>query len=200
MTDILLSSGGLDSAVIAADRPGAIHLHVRYGQRNWIQERTASQKVAAHYGAERVEAVFTEFAQLATSSLTGAPGGMSGRATVVPNRNAMLISLGVALAISRGGGTVLIGCNANDYFDYPDCRPAFIAAANAVSDLASDARVGVEAPLLHLSKSEIGQLALDRRVPVADTWSCYAPVSQGWGQHGPCRTCGACTERKVALG
>lgn len=199
MSDVLLSSGGLDSAVIAADRSGAIHLHVRYGQRNWTQERKASQKVAHHYGAERVEVVFPEFAQLATSSLTGADGEMAGRATVVPNRNAMLVSLGVALAISRGGGTVLIGCNASDQDVYPDCGHEFLYASNHLAELVSDGQVHVKAPLLRTSKSQIGRLALDKGVPIADTWSCYNPVSQGWGQHGPCRTCGACTQRAEAL-
>lgn len=194
MTDVILSSGGLDSAVIAAVNPDAIHLHTYYGQRNAGMERLASGDVAAHYGAEWCTVALTGFAVLAPSTLTGQSGDLVGAPTVVPNRNAMLISLGVALALSRGGGTVLIGCNANDWATYPDCRPEFIAAAHQLAQVATDGLVHVDAPLLHLTKPEIGQLATARRIPLNFTWSCYAagPV--------PCGDCGACAERKAALG
>lgn len=201
MTTVLLSSGGLDSAVIAAMHPDAIHLHVRYGQRNWIQEERASRRIADWAKAERVEVVFDQFGSIAKSTLTSEEGFMVGGATVVPNRNAMLISLGVSLAMNRGGdhSTVFIGCNANDYDTYPDCRPDFIVAASKLAILVSGCTVGVEAPLLHLNKREIGNLAGKFNVPVDLTWSCYAPRSVGWGQHEPCGSCGACIERGKAL-
>lgn len=189
---VLLSSGGLDSAVVAAMYPQALHLSVDYGQRHHVELRSAAD-VAGYYEAEHV-VVSAPIAELAsTSVLTGAEGAMVGAPTVVPGRNAVLIALAASLAESRGGGTVLIGVNADDHADYPDCRPEFIAAMHRLVQVSTGERVTVSAPLLQLSKPEIGALAQKLRVPIDLTWSCYV------GGTAACLSCGACQQRERAL-
>lgn len=193
MRTVLLASGGLDSTVLAASHPGSVHLTVDYGQTHH-REIVSAKRVAAHYEAEHV-IVGVDLDLLSQSSVTGYcndPEDWEGARTVVPGRNSVLLSLAVALAASRKLDAVLIGCNADDYEVYTDCRPEFI---KAWSDLALFQHgVLVLAPLINLSKKDIGQMANDLRAPVNLTWSCYR------GGPWPCEECGACAARKDALG
>jgi 7-cyano-7-deazaguanine synthase len=173
--------------------PEAVHLTIDYGQRHYVELRSATA-VAEHYRVERivVNAPISELAS--TSALTGTEGPLVGAPTVVPGRNTVLIALAASLAESRGGGTVLIGVNADDHADYPDCRPEFIDAINALVQLSTNGKVTVSAPLLHLTKPEIGALARALKVPVEITWSCYA------GGGVPCLAWGvACTRSPSSL-
>ncbi len=192
VNDVLLASGGLDSTVLAAVHRGALHVSVNYGQRHAAREIPAAVEVARHYGAEHLILDLPGLGGYLPCSLTGAASGLVGAPTVVPNRNAILLALAVGIAAARGLEQVLIGCNANDHDTYPDCRPGFIRTA---SDLARTATgVIVLAPLVHMTKRQIGHLARSFNVPTHLTWSCYA------GGQAPCGTCGACRQREEALG
>lgn len=193
MTVVLLASGGLDSTLIAATRSPDVHLFIDYGQRHAGPEFDAAEKIAAHYGGALEVVAIRDVSALLPSSLTGRGDDLAGVPTVVPNRNALLIALAVGVCDARGGGTALIGCNASDRDVYPDCRPAFIFAANWQAELATEGRVSVEAPLLDLTKRDIGRLARANGVPIDMTWSCYA------GDLLPCGVCGACEQRREAL-
>lgn len=176
MTAVLLSSGGLDSALLAAMNPGAVHLSVNYGQEH-LREIRSARAIAAHYQAEhREQSCWLPYKH----------------GEVVPGRNAMLIALAAAMAHDRGLETVLIGCNSEDAAEFPDCRPQFIAAIREAVELASEDQVTVEAPLLSWTKARIGQKARNLEVPVHLTWSCYR------GEAEPCGTCNACEGRKRA--
>lgn len=189
---VLLASGGLDSTVVAAMHPGALHLSVDYGQRHAVRELLAARNVARHYEAEQHRLRIPDLARHLPSALTGNSGALTGAPTVVPNRNAILIALAVGVAQAHGADTVLIGCNADDHADYPDCRPAFITATSEAARLATG--VHVRAPLTYMSKPQIGALARQLDVPVHLTWSCYAGLASG-----PCGDCGACQQRERAL-
>jgi 7-cyano-7-deazaguanine synthase len=195
MRPLVLSSGGLDSAVIAAMyRDTAVHLWIDYGQRNVYQEARASRAIASYYGAEHVRAS-VDVSAMQNSSVTGEVNDdLFGAATVVPNRNAILLSMGVATALAHRCDAVFIGCNAADYADYPDCRPAFIYAATQLAQLATNDQVTVEAPLLGRDKAAIGRMALELSVPVTLTYSCYR------GEVEPCGRCNACAGREEAFG
>lgn len=193
MRNVLLASGGLDSTVLAAMYPGSVHLTVDYGQRH-CREISSAKRVAAHYEAEQVT-IACDLDLLSQSSLTGYcndPEDWEGTNTVVPGRNSVLLSFAVALAASRKMETVMIGCNADDYEVYADCRPEFI---KAWSDLAFFQHgVSVMAPLVEFTKKEIGRMARELDVPIDLTWSCYR------GGAWPCEECGACAARRDALG
>lgn len=115
--------------------------------------------------------------------------------TVVPNRNAIMISLAVAWASSISYDAVITGVHSGDHAIYPDCREIFISSINTTSQLATDGfgNIKVIAPFVNLSKADIVRFGNDLAVPYEDSWSCY----KGGKYH--CGKCGTCVERKEAF-
>jgi 7-cyano-7-deazaguanine synthase len=115
----------------------------------------------------------------------------------VPGRNAILATIAAAHV---PGGRVVMGCCADDAERFADCRPAFVEALDAVLRLALD--VSLEAPLVHLSKTEALRLARTVRgawSAVALSWSCYAPRDAGARRPVKCGSCLACVTRAAAF-
>ncbi|MBI1844716.1 MAG: 7-cyano-7-deazaguanine synthase QueC [Actinobacteria bacterium] len=119
------------------------------------------------------------------------------RATVVPNRNAIFLSVATGLAVAIGADAVAIAVHAGDHPIYPDCRPAFIAAFETQARLANEGfahpDLQIEAPFLTSTKVDIVRLGAELGVDFAATWSCY----RGGDRH--CGTCGTCAERREAF-
>ncbi|MGH9266591.1 MAG: 7-cyano-7-deazaguanine synthase, partial [Acidimicrobiales bacterium] len=119
------------------------------------------------------------------------------RATVVANRNAIFVSVMVGVAVARGAEAVAIGVHAGDHPVYPDCRPAFVEAAERLAVTANEGFISpgfrLLAPFLHRSKADIVTLGAGLGVPFAATWSCY----RGAAAH--CGRCGTCVERQEAF-
>lgn len=206
---VVLLSGGLDSATVAAqaiaDGYEVIALSVRYGQRH-DRELQAAQAIVAALGIAEHLVVDVNLAAWGGSALTdraiavpteGSPAEVI-PVTYVPGRNTIFIAIALSLAEARGAKAVYLGINAVDYSGYPDCRPEYLAAYQQLAALSSKA--GIEghapqlvAPLLHLSKVQIVALALQLKVPIALTWSCYQ------GGSVPCGQCDSCRIRDAAL-
>ena len=197
---VVLFSGGLDSSTclaIAKEEGFAPHaLAVRYGQRH-AHELTAAGRVATAMGAP-LKIVDLDLRAIGGSALTGelavpkdAPLGQGIPVTYVPARNTVLLALALGYAEVLGAQDLYIGVNAIDYSGYPDCRPAFVGAFEALANLATAAavegraRYTVHAPLLQLSKAEIIRRGAGLGVPYALTHSCYDPDPEG-------RACGRC--------
>lgn len=180
-------SGGLDSTALLYDLAQQGHkihcLLFDYGQKH------SKELCFAKLHCKRVGMQFSTFKlpQLRGSSLTDGTGGV-----VVPNRNAVLLSMGVALAASAGADTVTIGANLDDAAAFPDCRPEFISAMNAA---VASAGLSVEicGPYLHKTKTEIVEIARRLGVCLDETWSCYL------GDANPCGGCDACRKREMAI-
>ena len=194
MKVVVLLSGGLDSAALLArslkngDAPHC--LAVDYGQRH-RRELDAARAVAVHYGRP-FEVVTVPPTWLAGSSLTGGGGEMTGAATVVPARNLLFATLGVAHALKVGAKSVLLGAHKGDAAVYPDCREEFFRSLDAAANAAYGVRVW--APFCtHDDKRGVAIYAQIAGVPIGLTWSCYA------GGESPCGECGACVERAGAL-
>ncbi len=199
---IILLSGGLDSATTAAialDRGHALTaLTFTYGQRHSV-EIGAAMELARYFSIEEQVMVEINPAVFTSSLIKGAPdevpvGGDSGDdeipSTYVPARNIIFLSYGLALAESRGAETVFIGANAVDYSGYPDCRPEFFDAFNAMAGVGTragvtGAPVTVEAPIVSMKKSEIIRLGTGLGVDYSLTHSCYDPGED-------CSACGRC--------
>jgi 7-cyano-7-deazaguanine synthase len=116
--------------------------------------------------------------------------------TYVPARNTIFLSFALAVAEVRGAADVFIGVNAVDYSGYPDCRPEFVAAFEAMANLAT--RAGVEGehltihtPLIDLAKADIIRRGIELGVDFATTSTCYDPGPDG----GACGRCDACLLR-----
>ena len=218
MTDyspLVLLSGGMDSSTLLAyslvdpNDPQrvvtATALFVNYGQRH-VRERTSSQDIALHYGVEWMELDLTAFGRSVRSALTSAPSDIpvphghytaeSMVATVVPNRNATLISAAAGIAASRGRTVVRTAVHAGDHAVYPDCRPEFVEAIDTATRLGCG--VGVDAPFVNVSKADIAARGFALGVPYDLTWSCYEGGQPGRpDQH--CGKCGTCVERAEAF-
>ncbi|GIG02089.1 7-cyano-7-deazaguanine synthase QueC [Catellatospora citrea] len=206
---VLVLSGGLDSTVLAyrlrADGAQLTALSFDYGQRHRRELEYAS-RTAHRLGAEHHVIDLASITGLLTgSALTDrdvtVPDGhytdLSMRATVVPNRNALMLDIAVAVAVARGAGAVAFGAHSGDHPIYPDCRPAFVSAYRRMAQLAN-AGFAVDgftvlAPFIGLAKSDIVTIGEQVNVPFGDSWSCY----KGGDVH--CGTCGTCVERREAF-
>jgi len=117
--------------------------------------------------------------------------------TYVPARNTVFLSYALAWAETLGSTDIFIGVNALDYSGYPDCRPEYIAAFEAMANLATKAgvegkqRLKIHAPLMHLNKAQIIREGLRLGVDYAQTSSCYDPAPDG----RPCGGCDSCVLR-----
>lgn len=204
---VVLLSGGLDSATTLAwaRREGyACHcLSVDYGQRHRA-ELDAAAKIASRLGAAGHKVIKLDLAAFGGSALTDASvavptGGVKAGipVTYVPARNTILLSLALGWAEVLGAQNIFVGANAVDYSGYPDCRPEYLRAFEAMSNLATKAavegrRMEVRAPLVDKTKAEIIRLALELGVDPAGTVTCYQPDPSGRA----CGVCDACRIRK----
>ncbi len=197
---VVLLSGGLDSATVLAlakSRGFACHcLSLDYGQRHRVELEAAS-RVAASLGAARQRTVRLDLTQFGGSALTDAAIavptegiGTDIPVTYVPARNTIMLSLALAWAEVLDAADIFIGVNAVDYSGYPDCRPEYIRAFEAMANLATKAavegrRLTLHAPLIQLSKAEIIRLGGTLGVDYSLTISCYQADPAG-------RACGVC--------
>ena len=205
---VAIVSGGMDSVTLAyhlADLGHELHLvSVDYGQRH-RKEMMFAKKCADALGARHDIVDMTSITSLiASSSLTGdvaVPDGhyaeQTMKATVVPNRNMMMLSVATAIAISEGAQYVATGVHGGDHFIYPDCRNEFIVSASAALLIGNvgfgDGFAGVLAPFVLKDKEWIAREGDRLGVPWTDTWSCY----KGGDNH--CGRCGTCVERAEAF-
>jgi 7-cyano-7-deazaguanine synthase len=202
---VVLISGGLDSMVAgglareAGFRLAA--LTIDYNQRHRI-ELDAARRVAQALGVERHVILPLNLAMFGGSALTddiAVPKSGVGEGipiTYVPARNTIFLSLTLGLAEVVGAEHIFIGVNALDYSGYPDCRPEFIAAFEAMAALATQQGVEgrpmrIEAPLQHMSKAKIAQEAARLGLDAGMSWSCYDPTPDGLH----CGLCDSCRLR-----
>jgi 7-cyano-7-deazaguanine synthase len=207
---VVLLSGGLDSATcLALARSqgfSPLCLLVRYGQRHAVELERA-RAVAAAQGNCELREVAVDLRAIGGSALTDdiavpkdrteAARGQGVPVTYVPARNTLFLSLALGLAEVVGAQDLFIGVNAVDYSGYPDCRPEFIRAFEALASLATRAgvqgkRFHIRAPLLAMSKAEIIRQGLSLGVDYALTTSCYEPDKGG----GACGRCDSCLIRR----
>lgn len=197
---VVLLSGGLDSATcLAAARAQGFACHCLsfdYGQRHRT-ELDAAAKVAQALGASEHRIARIDLAQFGGSALTdsnialpvdGVQPGIP--VTYVPARNTILLSFALAFAEVLQAQDIFVGINAVDYSGYPDCRPEYLAAFEAMANLATKAgvegqKLKLHAPLIDLSKAEIVQMGTRLGVDYALTVSCYQADPDG-------RACGVC--------
>lgn len=202
---VLIYSGGLDSTVLlhrllaAGDHVAA--MSVDYGQRH-AKEIRAARATCARLGVEHEVADLSGLRRLLpggsqTDDAVPVPLGHYAaetmKATVVPNRNMVMLSVAAAWAIARKADRVAYAAHGGDHAIYPDCRPEFAAAIDMVLSLADWHSVTLHAPYLGMTKADIVVEGARLGVPFAETWSCY----EGAAIH--CGACGTCVERREAF-
>ena len=205
---VVLLSGGLDSytaAAIAQSEGFALcALTIFYGQRH-AREVESARSVARALAVERRLELNVDLRGIGGSALTGAIEVPRDRdpcaaadipSTYVPARNTIFLSLALGWAEVLEARDLVIGVNALDYSGYPDCRPEFISAFEALANLATragveGARFHVHTPLIAMSKSDIIRRGLEIGLDYGQTHSCYDPTPGG----GPCGRCDSCVLR-----
>ena len=167
-----------------------------YGQRH-NAELQAAARIADTLGAAGHRVLDLGLAQFGGSALTdtsipvptnGVQPGIP--VTYVPARNTIMLSLALAWAEVLGSLDIFVGVNAVDYSGYPDCRPEYIAAFEAMANLATRAgveghKLSIHAPLIALTKAEIIRTGTNLGVDYGLTVSCYQADGEG-------RACGVC--------
>ncbi len=196
---VVLLSGGLDSMVAGGLAREAGHrvlaLTIDYNQRHRVELR-AAQRVATALNAMSHIVLPLDLTAFGGSALTAdiavPKGGVGAEipVTYVPARNTIFLSLTLGMAEVAGANDIYIGVNALDYSGYPDCRPEFIEAFQAMAALATKAGVEgdpvrINAPLQHMSKADIVREAYRLGLDAGMSWSCYDPTPDD-------RHCGLC--------
>ena len=207
---VVLLSGGLDSATcLASARAAGFACHAlsfAYGQRHEA-ELCAAERVAQELGAVQHRVMRIDLAAFGGSALTDptmavpeSPGaGIP--ITYVPARNTVFLSFAVAWSEVLGAHDIFIGVNSVDYSGYPDCRPEFIAAFEAMANLATRegvegaVRLRIRTPLIDLGKGEIIRQGLALGVDYSRTVSCYQADEHG----AACGKCDACRLRSAGF-
>ncbi|XOV87467.1 MAG: 7-cyano-7-deazaguanine synthase QueC [Pseudomonadota bacterium] len=207
---IVLLSGGLDSAtVLAIARSEGFRCHCLsfdYGQRHRTEIEYAG-RIATKLGAEDHRVAVIDIGSFGGSALTdasidvpidGVEGGIP--VTYVPARNTIFLAYALGLAEIKGCADIFIGVNAVDYSGYPDCRPEFIRAFEAMANVAT--RAGIEGrglrintPLIDLRKDEIISRGIGLGVDYAETVSCYQLDRDGLA----CGLCDSCRIRRAGF-
>ncbi len=201
---VVLLSGGLDSMVCAAlareQGFAVLALTIDYHQRHRV-ELGAARTIAARL-ADRHIVLPLDLSAFGGSALTadiavpksGVEDGIP--VTYVPARNTVFLSLALAFAEAEGARDLFVGVNALDYSGYPDCRPDFIAAFEALANLGTKAGAEgdpftLHAPLQHMTKADIARQAARLGLDAGMSHSCYDPAADG----GACGRCDACRLR-----
>lgn len=208
---VVLLSGGLDSTTTLAIarqegfEPCAITF--KYGQRH-SAEVDAARRIGDRMNVARHVVCNIDLRQFGGSALTDdwnvptaasvADIGDRIPVTYVPARNTIFLSFALAWAETLSTSDIFIGVNSLDYSGYPDCRPEYIAAFEAMANLATKGGVEktcpvkIHTPLMHLSKADIIRRGRMLGVDYSLTTSCYAPEPDGTA----CGYCDACLLRK----
>jgi 7-cyano-7-deazaguanine synthase len=203
---VVLLSGGMDSCVcatLAARDHEAAAVHVSYGQRTEERERQSFLAICRRLNIldklmVRNEALRAIGGSALTDDGIAVPqshsAGEGVPVTYVPFRNAHLLAVAVSWAEVLGAEKVYIGAVEPDSSGYPDCRPAYYQAFNAVVKTGTkEGRIEVVTPLIAMRKAEIVRLGLELGAPFDLTWSCYSREDEA------CGVCDSCALRLRAF-
>ena len=192
------------TAAIAARDYDIAALHASYGQRTQARELRSFHAIADHFGvSDRMVVQLDYFSKIGGSSLTdsrlpvreadlnshGIPN------SYVPFRNAHFLSIATSWAEVLGASKIFIGAVFEDSSGYPDCRPEYYDAMNAVirAGTRPETRITIETPLIYLKKSDIVKRGMELHAPLDQTWSCYRDSDAA------CGICDSCALRLRAF-
>ena len=200
---VLILSGGMDSTTLLYDEQERIALAISfdYGSNHNAREIPFAQLHCQRLGIKHIVIPLEFMTKYFKSSLLeGAEAIPEGhyaadnmKSTVVPFRNAIMLSIAVGIAESNNLKNVMMANHAGDHTIYPDCTPAFVKAFDLTAQAGTFVNVHLLTPYTHLTKGEIAARGRELGIDYAETWSCY----KGGEKH--CGRCGTCVERKEAL-
>ena len=206
MKTLVICSGGMDSVALAylikKERELTRLVSFDYGQRHKNELQYAANVSKELQVPHSIIDISNISQYLSGSALTDdidVPDGHYAeenmKTTVVPNRNAIMLSIAFGVAAGEKSSAVAAAVHAGDHFIYPDCRPEFVETFRAMQNCALEGvwDVDLYAPFVNISKADIAKIGYDLGVKFENTWSCY----KGGKIH--CGRCGTCVERQEAM-
>lgn len=206
MKVLVVCSGGLDSVslahMVAVEQELVGLISFDYGQRHKCELEYAEQcakRLNVPFDLIDMSGIGKHLSGSALTDDIDVPDGHyeedSMKATVVPNRNAIMLSIAFGIAAAKGADAVATAVHGGDHFIYPDCRPDFVEAFETMQKKALDgyADIALYTPFVHEPKSAIVAAGARHHTPFALTWSCYK------GGEAHCGRCGTCVERREAF-
>ena len=198
---VCIMSGGMDSTLSAYIMHSRgyeiIAVHFNYDQRTEAKELECFHNICeALQVKEKYVLDLDFFKQLGASALTdrsievptdGVEEGVP--ITYVPFRNGIFLSMAAAIAEKEGAELISIGVVQEDSSGYPDCRESYIHSMQNAINLGTkdETKIEIDMPLVHLMKSEIVAKAIELKVPLELTWSCYQSEDAACGVCDSCR-------------
>lgn len=206
MKSAIVCSGGLDSVslahIMAAERSLSRIISFDYGQRHRKEldfARGAAERLGVPFHLVDMRPIGAALTGSALTDDIDVPDGHYAeetmRITVVPNRNAIMLTIAFGMAAASGDDAVAAAVHGGDHFIYPDCRPGFTDAFATMQTAALDgyADVALHVPFVRRTKADIVAEGARVGTPFVETWSCY----KGGEIH--CGRCGTCVERREAF-
>ena len=206
MKTYVVCSGGLDSVTlaykVAKDHELAGLISFDYGQRHKKEldfAATIAKNLKTRHHIIDISNVGKALTGSALTDNIDVPEGHYAedtmKATVVPNRNAIMLTIAYGIASANNADAVATAVHGGDHFIYPDCRPDFINAFENMQNHALEglSNIKLYTPFLNKTKADIAAEGAKYGVPFAQTWSCY----KGGKNH--CGRCGTCVERIEAF-
>lgn len=205
---VAMVSGGMDSVTLAyllQSEGYSLHLLAfDYGQRHRKEIQYAercARRLHTRFDLVDLSSIGRLLSGSALTDDIPVPHGHyaeeSMAVTVVPNRNAIMLSVAYGVAVAENAGSVAAGMHAGDHFIYPDCRPEFVSAFEQMEQSATEGTgspaLRLYVPFISIAKHDIVAIGARLGVPYEDTWSCYE------GREIHCGRCGTCIERKEAF-
>lgn len=188
------------TAAIAAQEYSVAALHSDYGQRTEARERQAFGEIANRLDVQRMllidqrymmriggSALTDTAIEVPDADLVAAEDGAI-PVTYVPFRNAHFLAAAVSWAEAIGAEKVFIGAVEQDSSGYPDCRPEYYRAFDELIEVGTrpSTKIGIETPLIGLSKAEIVRRGLEMGAPLELSWSCYRDSTTACGRCDSC--------------
>lgn len=206
MKTIVICSGGLDSVIlahkVAAENQLTRLVSFDYGQRHKKELSCAAacaKRLDVPHSIIDISSVGKSLSGSALTDDIAVPDGHYAednmRVTIVPNRNAIMLSIAYGIAVSQNAEAVAAAFHGGDHFIYPDCRPGFVTAFEKMQNAALEgfSKIRLYTPFLSVTKADIAAEGARLGVPFAETWSCYK------GGENHCGRCGTCVERREAF-
>lgn len=202
---VVILSGGMDSVTAlywAMENYEQVEaLSFNYGSKHNDKEIPCAEKICSMNNINHRVIDLDFVNELFKSDLLKSGGDIpeghyedeSMKATVVPFRNGIMLSIAVGYAESIEAESVIIGSHAGDHAIYPDCREEFTEAISTAAELGTYEGITIESPFNVYTKDAIVSFGEKRNVPYEMTWSCYK------GKEKHCGVCGTCVERKEAF-
>ena len=203
---VIILSGGIDSVTLAHYLKNQGYelygLSFLYGQRHSIETTFAKYWGDKLLKEHQVVDLSNIQSLISKGSLTGGKDVPEGfysetiqRQTIVPNRNMIMLSIATGYAVTKEVPEVFYAAHNSDYEVYTDCRKEFVKALDSAIYLGNLwTPVELKAPFIDYNKTKVVKTALDLKVDISKTWSCYQPVTRADGTLRSCGKCSTCVE------